>query len=95
MAATIEQIQDDLSDYADYEELASVSRARTFITACIRFLQHATQQADQGTSLVYDAQSIRELLKHARAFVQANDTGTDGRGVGVRTIGPSSGFRGH
>lgn len=91
-AATLETILDNLNDYSDYEEVASVSRAKSFITAAKRFLQLPNSQGDQGSSLGYDQASVRELLQHARAYVAANDT-TSSTNAGVRFFSFEQGFR--
>ena len=95
MAVDIEEITDDLSDYADYEEVGSVARARKYITAAKRFLQHPISESDQASSHSFDPASIREELVHARAYVRANarrGSNVSG-GAGVKYLGVSDGFR--
>lgn len=91
-AATLSEILDNLNDYSDYEELGSVTRAKSFITAAKRFLQLPNSQADQGSSMGYDHASVRELLQHARAYVAANDESSS-TNAGVRFFSFQQGFR--
>jgi len=92
MAATVTQILDDLSDYSDFEEVGSVARAKTFITACRRFLALPASQSDQGSSLGYTPQLIANELEFARRYVAANDTSSSAASS-VRFLSASEGFR--
>jgi hypothetical protein len=71
-AATLTQILDDLNDYADYEEVGSVARARSYVTAARRFLQLPSGSAEQGTSANYSPEMIENEIALARAFISAN-----------------------
>ena len=62
MAATIDEILDALSDNADFEEVGSVARARSFITAARRFLSLPSSQSDQGSSLGYTPQVVQQEM---------------------------------
>lgn len=92
MAATIDEILSDLSDYSDFEETGSVTRARSFITAAIRFLQQPSASADQGSSLGYTPAAIQEQLRIARAFVRANQASSSANSS-VRFLTTRQGFR--
>ena len=71
---TNQELRDALHDNADFEETSSVTKARAYITAAVRFLSlEPVNQSDQGSSLQYAAQQINDQLKRARAFVAAND----------------------
>lgn len=90
MAATIDEIYDDLLDNADFEEVASLAKAKAFVTAATRFLILSPQaQSDQGSSMTLNASQIENLLIRAREFVAKNQTG---RGA-VRFLSTSQGFR--
>lgn len=94
MAATIDEIVDDLLDSADFEEVSSVGKARTFVTAATRFLLLSPQsQSDQSSSLTMDTATIKDLLNLARLFVSQNEEATTGRSSSVRVIAPSGSFR--
>lgn len=92
-AASLDTILDNLNDYADYEEVASVSRAKSFITAAKRFLQLPSSQSDQGSSLGYTHASVEKMLQHARAYVAANDTVSNTRNARVRFFSVGSDYR--
>ena len=93
MAATIDEVIDDLLDNADFEESASLSKARTFITAATRYLiLTPASQSDQGSSLAMGLQQIQSLLSRATAFVNSNDTAS-AAGSRVRFLSAGEGFR--
>ena len=92
MAATIDEILDALSDNADFEEVGSVARARSFITAARRFLSLPSSQSDQGSSLVYTPQVVQQEMAIARQYVAANQTPTAATSQ-VRFLSASEGFR--
>ena len=74
---TQQELRDALHDNADFEETGSVTKAKAFITAAVRFLTlEPVNQSDQGSSLQMAAQQINDQLKRARAFVASNDTGS-------------------
>lgn len=91
-APTITEILDDLADYADYEEVNSVARARTYMTACRRFLALPSSSAEQGSSAGYTPQLIQQELEFARRWVAQNDTSSRSRG-GSRFLSAKDGFR--
>jgi len=74
-AATLEEILDALNDYSDYDEVGSVERARSFVTAARRFLQLPSSSAEQGSSLGYSPQLIQAEIATARAYIAANAAG--------------------
>jgi len=75
-AATLESILDDLNDYSNYEEVGSVARANSFITAARRFLALPSSSSEQGSSTGYTLEVIAEEIRVARAYVAANATTT-------------------
>lgn len=92
-AATLTQILDDLNDYSDYEEVGSVSRARSYVTAARRFLQLPSSSSEQGSSSGYTPQLIQEEIRLARAYIRANDTNVNSGNSQVRVLGIAEGFR--
>lgn len=88
-AQTLDEILDALNDFSDYEELASVARAQSFLTAAKRFLQIPSSMSHNSASHSYSQASVQEMMRHARAFIQANSA----NGNGVRHLGIGSDFR--
>jgi hypothetical protein len=90
----IADIEADLLDYADFEEVGSVARARMFITAAKRWLiLRAESASNQSSSLSIGKSFVDTMAKRARDYVAANAaTGAGGRG-GVRFLGVGSSFR--
>jgi hypothetical protein len=89
----IADIESDLLDYADFEELGSVSRAKSFITAANRWLiLRAETASNQSSSLSIGKSFVQDMLKRAQDFVAANDSGSGSAG-GVRFLGVGSNFR--
>lgn len=89
----IADIESDLLEYADFEEVASVSRAKSFITAAKRWLiLRPTSASNQSSSLSMDTTKVETMLKRAQDFVAANPA-TSGSGGSVRFLGAGSNFR--
>ena len=91
-AASLSDILDNLNDYSDYEEVGSVSRAKSFITAAKRFLQLPSSQSDQGSALGYTHDSIQKELQYARNYVRANADLSSGT-TSTRFLSVRSDFR--
>jgi hypothetical protein len=90
-AASLDDILDDLNDYSDYEELDSLARAKTFLTAARRFLQIPSSQSHNSASHAYNQASVQEMVRHARLFIaQKQSQAASG---GVRNLGIGSDFR--
>lgn len=93
MAVTIDTVIDNLLDNADFEEAASVTKARAFITAATQFLILSPQsQSDQGSSLTMSVAQIENLLKRARGYVEKNATDS-ASSTRVRFLTAAEGFR--
>ena len=77
---TLSDIETDLLDYADFEEVSSVSRARSFITAANRWLiLAADSSASQSQSMTIGKSYVENLKKRAGSYVAANSSaGTGG-----------------
>jgi hypothetical protein len=89
----IADIEADLLDYADFEEVGSVARARSFITAAKRWLiLRAESASNQSSSLSIGKSFVETMLKRAQDYVAANATAGGGPG-GVRFLGVGSSFR--
>jgi hypothetical protein len=75
---TIAEIETDLLEYADFEEVASVSRAKLFVTAAKRWLiLRADSSASQSQSMSIGKQFVENMMSRATAFIAANSsTGT-------------------
>jgi hypothetical protein len=90
----IADIEADLIDYADFEEVRSVARARLFITAAKRWLiLRAETASNQSSSLSIGKSFVETMLKRAQDFVAANDTAANGGRGGVRFLGVGRSFR--
>ncbi len=88
-APTVTEILDALSDYADYEEVGSVERARSYVTAARRWLQLPSTSSEQGSSMGYTPAAIQAEIETARAFIIANS----GRGrTAVQFLSARTGF---
>jgi hypothetical protein len=88
----IADIESDLLEYADFEEVASVSRAKSFITAAKRWLiLRPTSASNQSSSLSMDTTKVESMLKRAQDFVAAGTPA--GAGGSVRFLGAGSNFR--
>ena len=89
---SIATVEADLLTYSDYEEVGSVSRAKTFMTNAKKWLiQKPTSASNQSSSLSLRTEAVEQMLADARAYVQANDTSpTASR---VRFLQPGGSFR--
>lgn len=89
----IADIETDLLTYADFEEVASVSRAKSFVTAAKRWLiLRAESASNQSSSLSIGKNFVESMLKRATDFVAANPS-TSNVGSGVRFLGVGDNFR--
>lgn len=75
MAMDFDQALSDYYDYADYWELASVTRAKSFVTACIRLLG----VIDSGTKFGDEVRlpnktAIEKARQAAIDFIDATNT---------------------
>lgn len=86
----IADIETDLLEYADFEEVGSVARAKLFITAAKRWLiLRPESSSNEGSSISIGKTTIESMLKRAQDFVAANSSGGSG---GVRFLS-TEGFR--
>lgn len=71
---TIATVEADLIEYADFEEVGSVSRAKLFVTAAKRWLILRPESAsNQASSLSMGKAAVESMLAHAQEYVRAND----------------------
>lgn len=86
---TLADIEADLLDYADFEQVGSVLRAQSFVTAANRWLiLKADSASNQSSSMTIGKNYVSDMLKRAQAFVTANSsTGS------VSFLQPGSFFR--
>ena len=89
----IADIETDLLEYADFEEVASVSRANLFITAAKRWLiLRAESASNQSSSLSIGKSFVETMLKRAIDYVAANPSSSNAGGE-VRFLGVGDNFR--
>lgn len=90
----IADIEADLVEYADFEEVGSVARARLFVTAAKRWLiLRPASASNEGSSLSMNTQQVMDMMKRAQDYVAANATTTSGASNSVRFLGVGSNFR--
>lgn len=90
----IADIEADLIDYADFEEVASVSRARSFATAAKRWLiLRAESASNQSSSLSIGKNYVEGMLKRALDYISVNAVNDGGSTAAVKFLGVTSGFR--
>lgn len=71
----IADIETDLLEYADFEEVGSVARARLFVTAANRWLiLRAESASNQSSSLSIGKSFVENMLRRAQAFVAKNSS---------------------
>lgn len=93
MSFDLEDIENDVLTYADWEEQASVSRARLFITAANRWcILKADSASNQGSSLSINKQTVMQMLARAQSYVAAADTASAATSR-VRFLSINQGFR--
>lgn len=75
-ASTLADIKGQYLDNADYEESASVSKAKLFITACRALLLKlpANTAGAGGGSIALSPQLIAAEMNQARAWLSSNNT---------------------
>ena len=87
---TIAEIESDLIDFADFEEVGSVARAKQFVTAAKRWLiLRADSASNQSSSMTIGKSYVQDMMKRAMDFVAANASS----GGQVRFLGAGSDYR--
>jgi len=88
--ATVSELIDDLETALDYEETASLSKAKTVVTIVNKLIARRPQSSGRdGSSVSYDVNQLQQLRTDARIYVNIKS-----RANGVRFLGPTSSFRG-
>lgn len=73
-SSTWAQIKAAYDDNASYEEDASVSKARAFVTACRMILRRLATKAKNGDSEIeFDTRIVQDEMKQAQRYVAAVD----------------------
>lgn len=69
----LETVQQAYLDNADYEEVASVTKAKVFVSACRKLLLLLPQMTRQASrfELQIDTKVIPEALKHAKDWISS------------------------
>jgi len=89
----IADIEADLLGYADFEEVASVARARLFITAAKRWLiLRAESASNQSSSLSIGKSFVDTMLRRAQDYVAGNAVTSTGASPRVRFL-TAEGYR--
>ena len=90
---TIFTVEQALLDNADFEEVASVAKAKLFVTAAKRWLiLNPASSSNQSSSLSFSIQQIESMMTSARDYIAANDS-TNNAGGAVRFLSVTEGFR--
>lgn len=94
MAATLDEVMDDLVDNADFKEVDSLAKARAFVTAAKRFFILSPQmQSNQGSSLSMNSSQIQSLMNEAQLFADAKEAASNPYKSQVRHWSYAEGFR--
>ncbi|MEM6260149.1 MAG: hypothetical protein AAGI37_17880 [Planctomycetota bacterium] len=90
-ASTLADIKGQYLDNVDYEETASLSKARLFVSACRALLLKlpANTAGARGGAVAMSPGLIRDEMNQARAWISANNTN---RNSGVKHLS-LEGFR--
>lgn len=73
-SSTFAQVEAEYDNNASYEEDASTSKARAFITALRILIRRVPEESrNAGSSVRYNIAQLREELAEARAWLAAND----------------------
>jgi hypothetical protein len=87
---TLSEIEAEMSLYADYDAVGSVSRARLYVVACRRWIQLiAGSASNQGSSLSRNVAEVRDMMKQAEEYISVNANS----GSRVRFASFERGFR--
>lgn len=74
---TLDEVKSALNEYADWEEVGSVSRAKSYVTAARRWFQmQADSASNQSSSAQVDKQWVSAAVDRALAFIAVSDTGS-------------------
>lgn len=81
-ASTDQQVWNAYDDNASYAEDASVSKAKSFITACrILLRRRPTAMTVDGNVVAFSASSIEKELEDAQHWLAQNNTSANGGSI--------------
>jgi hypothetical protein len=70
-------VRDTMLTNADFEEVASVSRAKAFATAAKRWLiLQPSSQSNESSSMAMSVAQVEAMLRRALDYIAANDRST-------------------
>ena len=76
---TVNEIIQTLMENADFEEVVSVAKAKSFISAAKRLQLIRPEEAeDQHKRLKFNGAQLSDMTKRAQEFVAVNDTSNGG-----------------
>lgn len=76
MADSLATIRDALIDALDYEETASLSKAKIVITRASQLLvRRPNSSSGGGTAISWDVTQLRSFISDARGYVEAKTAG--------------------
>lgn len=82
---TADEIAATLNEYADWSELGSLSRAKTWETAAVRFLALVPGSAsDSGSAHAFNASILQAELDRCRRFISASSSRRPARRLQTR-----------
>ena len=85
--ATVTEVLEDFQTYSDYDEVGSVSRAKSFRTAARKLLGFPSEASRNGNKLVYDREWVAEQLRSVDSWLAENDTtSTDTSNFNILTV---------
>lgn len=85
--STLTEVRDAYFDNASYEEDASVSKAKTFVTACRQLLvrqpSRSTKGGRGGEEIEINLTVVQEQLTEAQRWIAEHDTSVAAGGPGT------------
>lgn len=89
--STFSEAETALLANADFEEVGSVTKAKTFVSAANAWMILCPDSSsNQGSSLTIGKDFVDRLLKRAYSYIASNDTTGNGS---VRFLGVADGWR--
>ena len=86
---TIEQIECQISDLADFEEVCDPARARAIVTWINRWFLHPESSSNEGSSMSFNFAAVERIKERAEAFADANqNNGSQTGGVSFLSVNP-------
>lgn len=90
-ASTLAQVQAEYENNADYDSVASATKAKAFVVACRYLLGRLPSSMDHASgsgrqAIQRNLEVIQEQLKRAQAWVSSHGDATVGSGAGARHL---------